>query len=65
MYCPNCGIEYLPGETCRCASGITLPSANETGRELTTKSQSPGLQYPGETDAFCSLSVDPGRGGIP
>lgn len=61
MHCPYCGVDYSPNEPCLCHTA----SASKPSDAWSAKSQSPVLEYPGETDAFCSLSTDPGRGGIP
>ena len=60
MYCAHCGLDYSPGEHCLCD---TQHAASDPG-DSSDKVHSV-LEYPGETDAFCSLSLDPGRGGIP
>ena len=61
MHCDNCGVDYSPGESCLCAPGNRAAS---DGHGMPDKNNSV-LKYPGETDAFCSLSLDPGRGGVP
>jgi hypothetical protein len=61
MHCAHCGLDYSPGEHCLCD---TQTAAAHDPRDSSDKAHSV-LEYPGETDAFCSLSLDPGRGGIP
>lgn len=60
MHCAYCGVDYGPGEACLCAPRNAAPAEDRS----VSKAHSV-LEYPGETDAFCSLSLDPGRGGIP
>jgi hypothetical protein len=60
MHCAYCGVDYGPGETCLCAPRDTAAANDRAASESHSV-----LEYPGETDAFCSLSLDPGRGGIP
>ena len=60
MHCAYCGVEYGPGESCLCVARNSATSDNRN-----TSENHSVLEYPGETDAFCSLSLDPSRGGIP
>ena len=61
MHCAHCGLDYSPGEHCLCdtQNAVAVDHRDSSEKEHSV------LEYPGETDAFCSLSLDPSRGGIP
>jgi hypothetical protein len=61
MHCTYCGADYNTGEVCLCSPPNL---AADDDREPSAKAHAV-LEYPGETDGFCSLSTDPSRGGIP